>query len=387
MINRILTTIILLVSANVVLAQKTFNVTIKLDTSIAVKKVQYQYYNGKTLTFGTDSIIGNTIIIKDKYYSPLASVNISYYNGDSYDCDFFVSDEPASITLNFKQNNNNKLVITSLQNATPIYDTTVNKLWAQQCTFISSPVYQEENRTFDAFFEQKPNITGNDSLRNIFKQYQKMFLNRTMAFLKQHPNDYFSFWYFINQVCQVNRLLGSDIAYLKEQLAYVKNVFPAKFTRSEEGKHLIENYNLAINPIKVNHAATPFDITTVDGKKLSLASLRGKYVLLDFWATWCSPCMAEMPFIREVRKKYPPEKFVIIGVSWDTSVDILKATAKKNDMNWTHYHDKDKSLARIYGINTIPCLILIDKAGNMVYKSDYKKADIDVLPGILAGMN
>jgi thiol-disulfide isomerase/thioredoxin len=208
-----------------------------------------------------------------------------------------------------------------------------------------------------------------------------------MSFLKKCPDDYFSFWYFIHQIAQPGSILSKDTAYLKEQLAYVKAVFPAKFTTSIEGKELIKSYETALNPLKIAETAPAFTLTTVDGKSISLKSLKGKYVLLDFWATWCPPCMAEMPFIKEIRKNYPPEKLEIIGLSADIDLKPLNAAVKRIGMNWPQFYDRQKYMSKLYGINAFPTLILIDPEGKIIYKSDYKQNDDVGLPKVLAGIN
>lgn len=314
-------------------AQKSFNVTIKLDSSINPQNVRYQYYDGKNTTFVPDTFSNKRVIVlKDKFYSPFTSINISYTDSAKafFDNDFFINDMPATISFYSKPNKGNKLVYTSIKNAVPIYDTAANKTWAKMVVFMTDTTVTKQNEAFDLFLTQHSGFIKNDSLTRVFNTFYKARLNRSMLFLKQYPDDYFSFWYFIQQVAQLSGALSRDTAYLKEQLAYLKTVFPAKYTDSIAGKALIKAYEAKIQPsvLKLNEAVPPFTITTIEGKKISLNQLKGKYVLLDFWATWCPPCLADMPFIKEIRKKYPLEKLVIIGVSLDHDSKKLEAFVK-----------------------------------------------------------
>lgn len=112
--------------------------------------------------------------------------------------------------------------------------------------------------------------------------------------------------------------------------------------------------------------AVPFSVTTNSGEKVSLESLRGKVVLLDFWASWCMPCQQEMPNVRRVWKKYAGDNFVLLGVSLDSDAEHYESFLKKEKMEWPQYFDNKgwaNSLARLYVVQSIPRAILIDQDG------------------------
>jgi thiol-disulfide isomerase/thioredoxin len=376
-------------SINIVCAQKSFNVTINLDSSIVPQNVRYNYRDGKTSILLPDTF-GNkrVIVIKSKYYSPLASFHITYTDPkNTYsDNDFFITDKPATISFYSKANNTNKLEYNFIKNAIPIYDTNANKSWRRLHAFLIDTRMTKENSAFDFFLAQNKGFKKNDSLTRIFNNFYKTRLNNIMSFLKKYPDDYFSFWYFINQVAQPIGALKHDKDYLKEQLAYLNAVFPAKYTGSVEGKELVKTFELAIDPLKLNDDAPPFTITTIDGKKISLDGLKEKYTLLDFWATWCPPCMAEIPFIREIRKSYSVEKLAIVGISQDYDFKKLNEIVKREGMNWPHFYDENKMMRQLYGIGAFPTLILINKDGKIIYKSDHIKNDQEELPKMLEGL-
>lgn len=376
---------------NTAYAQKSFTVTIKLDSSINPKKVHYEYYDGKSTVFLPDTFGDKRVVVlKSEYYSPLASFTINYTApvNTSYPDTFFLNEKPAIINFYFKANSGNKLGYTFIQNTAPVYDTTTNKTWKKLNAFMIDTAMTRENKAFNYFMEHNPGFGRNESLRQIFNGFYKRHLNRVMLFLKKYPDDYFSFWYFRQQVAQSTGVLKKDTAYLKEQLAYLKSVFPTKYTESAEGKELIRTFEEAIKPsLKLNETAPPFTITAIDGKKISLDDFKGEYVLLDFWATWCPPCVAEIPFVKQLRKKYSRDKLEIIGISEDLDLKKLNAFVKKEAMNWPHFYDRYKEITQLYGINAYPALILIDKEGKIIYKSDYVKNDKDVLPKVLEGLN
>jgi thiol-disulfide isomerase/thioredoxin len=112
---------------------------------------------------------------------------------------------------------------------------------------------------------------------------------------------------------------------------------------------------------------------------LTLNNLRGKYVLLNFWATWCGPCMAEIPFIKQIRKSYADDKLAIIGISQDVDVKPLKRVISERGLNWMQYYDRQKLVSTLYKVNDFPTLVLLDREG----KSSNTAQDSIEIPKLL----
>lgn len=118
---------------------------------------------------------------------------------------------------------------------------------------------------------------------------------------------------------------------------------------------------------------TPVEMkfTALDGRKVDLAQLRGKVVLIDFWATWCRPCMAEMPNVRSAYEKFNARGFEVVGIALNNAEDREKLVEclSKNRMPWPQYFDgkgwKNEYTER-YAITGIPATLLLDREGKLI---------------------
>jgi thiol-disulfide isomerase/thioredoxin len=109
---------------------------------------------------------------------------------------------------------------------------------------------------------------------------------------------------------------------------------------------------------------------TVEGKEIDLAKLKGKVVLVDFWATWCGPCRAELPNIKKMYDRYNAKGFEVIGISLDDDRDKLAEFLKEEKLPWPSIYDQagkeGERLADLYGVMSIPQALLVAQDGKVV---------------------
>ncbi|MGD0884784.1 MAG: TlpA disulfide reductase family protein [Thermodesulfovibrionales bacterium] len=111
-----------------------------------------------------------------------------------------------------------------------------------------------------------------------------------------------------------------------------------------------------------------FTLRDVQGGKVSLSRLRGKVVLMEFWATWCPPCRESIPELNAIYKKYKDRGLVVLGISLDSDGDAsltVRSFMKEQSMLYPVVID-DGKVNTLYGVTSIPALFLIDKDGNVV---------------------
>jgi thiol-disulfide isomerase/thioredoxin len=142
-----------------------------------------------------------------------------------------------------------------------------------------------------------------------------------------------------------------------EEFAKMK---PEKNVERQRALRFIDNIELARANI-----APAFEITTMDGQKLSMDELQGKVVLIDFWATWCGPCREALPHIRKIADKFHDEPFIVLSVDLDTDENKWKSFVAENKMTWPQYFGAGFSghMATSFGVHAIPHTFTIDADG------------------------
>jgi thiol-disulfide isomerase/thioredoxin len=164
-------------------------------------------------------------------------------------------------------------------------------------------------------------------------------------------------------------------------------------------KRIIENYGdtpsgtMAKGRLRQTEGiGQPVELSFTDaisGKPIAMADLKGKIVVLDFWATWCGPCVDEMPKMKELYAEYKDKGVEFIGISLDNPPDglaKLKDFVAKNDIPWPQYYQGEGfrgAFSSEWGINSIPCVFVVDAEGNL-YSTEARGKVAKIISALLA---
>jgi len=211
---------------------------------------------------------------------------------------------------------------------------------------------------------QQINPTFQDTIQARYKAVQTEQNAVLRKFVKENPQSYISLTVIRGMVTG-----GMDVLSIEP---YYNSLAPA-IKQTELGK----GFASAIRELKFTAIGSPapdFTQNDVNGKPVSLSSFKGKYVLLDFWASWCNPCRQESPHVVRVFNKYKDKNFTILGVSLDKPEDkALWLKAIQDDgLTWTQVSDLkfwSNEVASLYKVSFIPQNFLIDPTGKIVGKN------------------
>ncbi|MCX7803614.1 MAG: TlpA family protein disulfide reductase [Planctomycetota bacterium] len=158
---------------------------------------------------------------------------------------------------------------------------------------------------------------------------------------------------------------GGDIEGARKSAEKVGKMMPE--AAGEISKEVESAYRLRVG-------GTPFDIEEkdIDGKLFSLARLKGKVVLVDFWATWCPPCREEMPNVKKIYGDFHEKGFEIVGVSLDKEEEKLRAYVKENGISWPQISDFkgwNNKTVQAFNVRSIPFMLVVDRKGIIRYRN------------------
>jgi thiol-disulfide isomerase/thioredoxin len=128
------------------------------------------------------------------------------------------------------------------------------------------------------------------------------------------------------------------------------------------------------NTIAEGYAFAPLEFTSLSGQQVNLANLKGKVVLIDFWASWCGPCRRAMPDLVQTYKQYHDKGFEIIGINLDKDKSQLEKYMQEMGITWQQYFDGlvwSNKIVRRFSIRGIPHIVLIDKNGAVYFNTNY----------------
>jgi peroxiredoxin len=209
---------------------------------------------------------------------------------------------------------------------------------------------------------QRGDAATQEAIRAEYQNLNAQYLAGIKNFIKTHPKSPVSGYVIHNDLNNP----AIPVAEVEEALSYID--------KSMAGTKFVKLATKRVNDIRgttVGYKATDFSQNSTDGKPVKLSDFRGKYVLLDFWASWCRPCRMENPNVVAAYNRFKDKGFTVLGVSLDSNREPWLAAIKQDQLTWTHVSDLKgwgNEVGRIYGVQGIPQNFLIDREGKIVAK-------------------
>jgi len=331
------------------------NFKIEFPKTIDTKNIMIFFDDGLEQKIINVSFKNNKTTIKRNVNAIYATLGIMYpgINNSFHSLRLLINSESGYVIFKDKDSTATPLSNYILKNAIDIY----------KCKeFLDLKEYCKKEFEANAYFSSRYNMLKNDTSIINYNNSSRQAALKALEYIKARGDKYFYFWYF--RLSIVNDLLKTNQLELYEVF---NAAFPSKFKESFEGqnlKQLIEG-NLFI---KSGETSPSFVAKDYKGNVISSGKLKGKYVLISFWATWCGPCLAEIPMLQKIRKDYDVDGLELISVSCDRdSTAFIKKITELN-MNWTNIFG-NADMRNKFGNKPIPSLYLIDPDGIIRFSS------------------
>ena len=232
---------------------------------------------------------------------------------------------------------------------------------ADDWKMISQPYLARMAELRSRRYYQRGNRDSVRLLKDQSDQALQDFRYALTAFVTQHPDSYVS-W---------DMVYDSRVAMDPGTFAPSFEALSPEFRNSPEGKELAEQI-VSVKQAEIGLRSPDFSQCDAHGNPISLRSLHGKYVLVDFWASWCGICRMENPNVLRAYNAYKDSGFTVLGVSLDDSKDKWLQAVREDNMPWQQVSDlkgRENAVAMLYGIQGIPQNVLLDPNGVIIAKN------------------
>ncbi|MBS3922005.1 MAG: AhpC/TSA family protein [Nitrosarchaeum sp.] len=235
---------------------------------------------------------------------------------------------------------------------------------AQKLRAIIKPFFASQSASVDSVYAA---YDRGDSAKGIEFEYLNVAITKRIndsiaSFIKKHPASYIS-------LAQLNELQKS---YGTQRAKSLYLFLSPTLKNHSVGRQLKYQLFEAEQLTALNKKAITFQQADTANKIVSLSNFKGKYVLIDFWASWCGPCRAENPHLKDVYAKYSTKGFEILGVSLDNNKAAWINAIKKDQLQWTNVSDLNgfkNTVAKSYAITELPTNFLLDPEGKIIAKN------------------
>ncbi len=306
----------------------------------------------------------NNVTISDTLKSIYAVIKVNFLGKNNqimFTDNFWVKDKGSTITY-FNKTNQYRFNFPSLNPALNFKMlNALNQMQEVQSNYLKY-IYREKINLNKFLKNNSEKLELNDSVTLIkYLKNKQDIEKKSYEFILNNKTSYYSFLLFKDYLMYSN--------YNIDSLTYLYHLFSKELINSFYGKKI--SIFLNAKSLKVGSDAPEFELYDLNNEKIVVNN--EKITLLIFWATWCKPCMEEIPVLLQIRKKFPKENLNIIAISLDKKVETIKEAVQKNDMNWINSISNNDILDK-YISKGIPEIFLI-KNKKIIYTRNLEKFD------------
>jgi len=232
-------------------------------------------------------------------------------------------------------------------------------------SIINSSIFPMVNKYFNLLLKkgeiEKENALYATALDDSIKALDDEVIRKKIEFINSNQNSEAAIWYLSDMMMR-NQISDQEAVSVFRSID-LKN----------KGNPFYKEIEMRVKGIEttmIGRTIPDFKTTnTLDGKLFEFSSLRGKYVLIDFWGTWCGPCVAEMPKLKEYQEKYN-QKLVVLGINSGDSKEKIEKFIIPKQYNWKHLLSGNGAddLVLKFNVSGFPTKFIIDPSGNILYK-------------------
>ncbi len=332
-----------------------YEIAVKANQLVPNKKIYLEYINARGQAVKVDSLLPNT-------QKSVRFIGKVLDGGAFYLLNFYDVPNPQKVLLILEGGEKLEIVADGIntpekQGTFSIKGASENIKYMLQIMEISKAL-ETKVKAWNQELQKDPNAQGR--IQPLFTSAQQETLTKIKSIIPQMGSNLVALW-------ATNFLPAeSELATLEEIGEKFKKTRP----NHPHVKPFLENLK-RMKGANVGFEAPEINLPSPNGQLLSLSSLRGKYVLLDFWASWCGPCRQENPNVVKTYAKYKDAGFEILGVSLDKDKNAWLKAIENDQLVWKHVSDLqywNSVAAQAYGVNSIPMTFLVGPDGKIVAK-------------------
>ncbi|MGN5955712.1 redoxin domain-containing protein [Sphingobacterium lactis] len=333
-----------------------------------LKKVYLLYYD-----YTTDEQVIDSTEVKDGQFSFNGEIDGTSYAGLIFRKNF--KDEQTSVISDFWfYLSSGQTIIDTSQGAGKILS---GDKGAQEYIAFSeernkirdnfnTPAYKAYDDKIESLEEQINQLRAERDQK--FGKWENLFDEAQLKFIETHPNSSLSIQFLESMV---------SVETVNDRVKNLFNALNPELKKSAKGKKLQNIFNAS--NFTIGSIAPDFEQPDENGKMVKLSDFRGKYVLVDFWASWCVPCRKENPNVVKAFQAYKDKGFTILGVSLDDKKENWLKAIKDDGLNWTNVSDLKgwrNAAAQLFAINAVPSNMILSPEGKIIAK-DLRGEDLE----------